>query len=388
MRNYKLSNHYAFSWRPATLLLLVLALIIFIVVAIHHYREAVARREQDARNRPIPIVAATALVRNVPVYISALGTVTPTYSVTVRTQINGQLLRVLFREGQMVKIGELLAEIDPRPYLAQQTEFEGQLARDQALLANAKIDLKRYKKLYPLGSVSQQTYDTQIALVKQLEGTVKLDEGQLQAVKVNLIYCRITSPINGRVGLRLVDPGNFVQTTDTNGLIVINTINPITVIFPIPEDNVPEVIESMNKGKPLLTQAYNRTQNKLLAVGTLLTIDNQIDTTTGTVKLRAQFQNDKYMLFPDQFVNIQLLVNTLPHATVIPTAAVQHGAQGTFVYMLNQNHTVSIKPVKVSVVSGDYITVVKGVLPGQFVVVEGAEKLTEGARVNVRAIEK
>jgi len=369
-------------------LLLVLALIIFIVVAIHHYREAVARREQDARNRPIPIVAATALVRNVPVYISALGTVTPTYSVTVRTQINGQLLRVLFREGQMVKTGELLAEIDPRPYLAQQTEFEGQLARDQALLANAKIDLKRYKKLYPLGSVSQQTYDTQIALVKQLEGTVKLDEGQLQAVKVNLIYCRITSPINGRVGLRLVDPGNFVQTTDTNGLIVINTINPITVIFPIPEDNVPEVIESMNKGKPLLTQAYNRTQNKLLAVGTLLTIDNQIDTTTGTVKLRAQFQNDKYMLFPDQFVNIQLLVNTLPHATVIPTAAVQHGAQGTFVYMLNQNHTVSIKPVKVSVVSGDYITVVKGVLPGQFVVVEGAEKLTEGARVNVRAIEK
>jgi multidrug efflux system membrane fusion protein len=357
-------------------------------VAIHHYREAVARREQDARNRPIPIVAAAASVRNVPVYISALGTVTPTYSVTVRTQINGQLLRVLFREGQMVKTGELLAEIDPRPYLAQQTEFEGQLARDQALLANAKIDLKRYKKLYPLGSVSQQTYDTQIALVKQLEGTVKLDEGQLQAVKVNLIYCRITSPINGRVGLRLVDPGNFVQTTDTNGLIVINTINPITVIFPIPEDNVPEVIESMNKGKPLLTQAYNRTQNKLLAVGTLLTIDNQIDTTTGTVKLRAQFQNDKYMLFPDQFVNIQLLVNTLPHATIIPAAAVQHGAQGTFVYMLNQNHTVSVKPVKVSVVSGDYITVVKGVLPGQFVVVEGAEKLTEGARVNVRIIEK
>jgi multidrug efflux system membrane fusion protein len=330
----------------------------------------------------LPVVTAVAQSKDMPIYLSALGTVTPTYTVTVRTQINGQLLRVLFREGQLVKAGDLLAEIDPRPYQAQLIQYEGQLLRDQALLDNAKLDLKRYKTLWKQDSVAKQVLDTQVALVKQYEGTVKIDQGLLDSTKLNLKYCNITSPIDGRVGLRLVDPGNFVQTSDATGLAVIDMQHPITVVFTLPEDTVPDVVEQVNAGKILIVNLFDRAQNKKLATGRLLTMDNQIDPTTGTVKLKATFENKQNTLFPNQFVNVQLWVKTLQHATVVPTAAIQPGAQGSFVYLLGgeKQDTVSIKPVVVGVTVGD-LTSVTGLSVGQSVVVEGADKLTDGATV-------
>ncbi len=330
---------------------------------------------------PIPVVTANAQSKDVPVYLTELGSVTPTYSVTVKTQINGYLLRVLFTEGQMVKAGDLLAEIDPRLYEAQLIQYEGQMLRDSALLANAQVDLKRYQNLWKQDSVAKQTLDTQVSLVQQYEGLVKIDQGLIDTTQLNLAYCKIKSPIDGRVGLRLVDPGNYVQTSDTTGLAVINTINPITVIFSIPEDSVPAVTAKINAGNILTVEAYDRQQTKLLATGKLLTIDNQIDPTTGTVKLRAQFANENNALFPDQFVNVKLLVNTLVNATLVPTAALQYGAKNTFVYLVNKNKTVSVTPVMVGVTNGNDSVITSGLLPGQTVVVEGADKLTDGATI-------
>lgn len=328
-----------------------------------------------------PVIPAVAKSSNVPVYITALGSVTPTYTVTVRTQVNGQLMTVLFREGQMVKKGDLLAEIDQRPFLAQLTEYQGQLIRDTALYENAKIDLKRYQTLWKQDSIAQQQFATQQSLVRQYEGAMKTDEGLIQTTQVNLIYCHITSPIDGRIGLRLVDPGNFVQTSDTNGIAIINMLNPITVVFTIPEDYIPDVLYKINANVPLTVEAFDRQQNRLLATGSLLTIDNQVDTSTGTVKLKAQFQNEKNMLFPNQFVNVRLLVKVLENATVVPTAAIQHSTKGTFVYRLNHDSTVTIKPVTVGVTTDDSTTVSNGVNPGDSVIVEGADKLVDGASV-------
>lgn len=336
----------------------------------------------------IPVVVAPVKTANVPVNLLALGSVVPTATITVRTRINGQLLQVLYKEGQMVKKDELLAEIDPRPYQAQLTQYEGQLLRDQALLANAELDLKRYQTLWRQDSVAKQTLDTQTALVKQYQGNVKADEGLIQATKVNLIYCEITSPVDGRVGLRLVDAGNLVQTTDTTGIAVVTALNPITVIFALPEDNIPEILEQINAGQTLTVKAYDRQQNKILAIGKLLTIDNQIDPTTGTVKLRAQFDNEKNTLFPNQFVNAELLVKILPNATIVPTAAIQHGTPDSFVYVLKTDNTVTVRPVEVGVVWGEYTVIKKGVLPRQIVIVEGADKLREGARVSIAQAEQ
>lgn len=357
---------------------IIVLVILILIIIIQHFPFGKHKKAAPA----IPVVVSAVRLADVPVYLSELGAVTPTYTVTVKTQINGQLLRVLYKEGQMVKKGELLAEIDPRPYQAQLTQYEGQLLRDQALLANAQTDLKRYQTLWRQDSVAKQTLDTQVSTVQQYEGAVKFDEGQIQAVKVNLIYCEITSPVDGRVGLRLVDPGNYVQTSDTTGLAVIATLKPITVIFSIPEDNVPDVLEQINAGQVLTVKAYDRQQNKLLATGKLLTIDNQIDPTTGTVKLRAQFENENNTLFPSQFVNAGLLVKTLHHVAVVPTAAVQHGVQNNFVFLVNPDHTVSMKVVSTGVTSGEYTVINSGLAPGQSVVVEGADKLTEGATVS------
>lgn len=332
--------------------------------------------------KPTLVVLGTAIKSNIPVFVPALGTVTATNAVTVRTQINGQLLKVYFREGQDVNSGDLLAEIDARPYQAQLLQYEGQLARDQALLANAEIDLKRYKKLYPEG-VSQQVYDTQKSLVIQYTGAVKYDLGQIEVIKVNLSYCRITSPIDGQIGLRLVDPGNFVQTSDVNGLAIINTINPITVIFSIPEDNVPAVLKKVALGKPLVVNAYDRNQNQLIESGELLTMDNQIDTTTGTVKLKALFKNYQRQLFPNQFVNIKLRLDTLYNVISVPTAAIQNGTQGTFIYLVNSNHTVTAKPVTVGITEGDKTVITHGIGENNQVVIEGADKLDDGAAITV-----
>ncbi len=357
-------------------LLIVLAILVFS----HQQNKVNANKASKIKSQ---VVLAGVKTTNVPVYLTAIGNVTPTYSVTVRTQINGILMNVFYREGQLVKQGDLLAQIDPRPYLAQLVQYEGQLKRDTALLANARIDLKRYQTLWRQNSISQQTLATQISLVQQDEGAVKTDQGLIQATKVNLIYTRITSPINGRIGLRLVDPGNFVQTSDTNGLLVINTLNPITVIFTLPEDNIPQVAKQVYDKQVLNVECYDRDLKTLLASGKLISLDNQVDPTTGTVKLRAQFANNNNRLFPSQFVNIKLLIKTLINASTVPTEAIQYSSQGPFIYVLNNNLTVSAKPVKVGAADGDRTSISSGLSIHDLVVIEGADKLTDGAKVKI-----
>lgn len=349
---------------------------LLIGVAHHFYVKAKHHVKKEGQ----PVVLAQAKTADVPVYLSALGTVTPTNSVTIKPQVSGELCKIYFKEGQEVKAGDLLAEIDSRPFEAQVLQFEGQLARDQALLANAQIDLKRYQTLYKLKSVSQQIFDTQKALVKQLEGTLKVDQGQLDNAKVNLGFCKITSPIDGRVGLKLIDEGNYVQSSTTTGIAVVNSLNPIKVSFSLPEDDVSQVAPLIYSGTPLTTKAYDRTQSQLLDTGVISSLDNQIDPTTGTVKLMAEFPNKNNTLFPNQFVNIKLLIKTLLQATIVPTAAIQQGVNGPFVYIANANNTVTLKSVTTGTTDGDN-TVVKELTPGQSVVVEGADKLTDGATI-------
>lgn len=353
---------------------------IFVLVLVKCYTLLTTHKQRKAN--AVPVVVATAQTKTVPVYLSALGAVTPLDSVTVRTQINGQLLQVLFREGQTVKKGDLLAEIDSRPLEAQLVQYQGQLIRDEALLANAKVDLARYVKLWKQNSIAEQVLATQRSLVKQDEGNVKVDQGLIQGIQVNLIYTRITSPVNGRTGLRLVDPGNYVQVTDTNGIVIVNTLDPITVVFSLPEDNIPQVMKQINN-KTLSVLAYSREQTQLLATGTLLTIDNQVDTTTGTIKLKAIFNNPQNQLFPNQFVNIQLQINTLANAIVVPTAAIQHGSQGNYVYKLNADSKVSFSKVTTGVDYDGHTVVVQGISSGEKVVVEGADNLADGMTVTV-----
>lgn len=354
---------------------------IIVVIVVIYFIHTSGNKKKPKR-QATTVVKAQATKSDVPVYITALGSVTPTYTVTVKTQINGTLLKVLYTEGQLVKAGDLLALIDERPFQAQLVQYQGQLIRDTALYKNALIDLKRYRTLWKQNSISQQTYATQQSLVKQYQGDIKIDEGLIQATQVNIVYCHIISPINGRIGLRLVDPGNFVQTSDTTGIAVVAMLNPITVVFSIAEDYIPDVWARMNEKSALVTEAYDRQQNKLLATGKLLTIDNQINTSTGTVNLKAQFQNEKNTLFPNQFVNVNLLVKTLHDATVVPTAAVQHTVNGTIVYVLNnKDMTVKVTPVIVGVTYGDKTTITGGIKPGDSIIVEGTDKLVDGAKV-------
>ena len=286
------------------------------------------------------------------VVVNALGTVTPIATVTVQTQINGQLMEVGFTEGQLVQKGDFLAQIDPRPYQLQEAQFEGQLAHDQGLLAQAQVDLARYQKLAEQNSIARQQYEDQIYIVQQYQGTVKLDQAQVDQQKLNVIYCRIMSPVTGRVGLRLVDPGNYVQTSNSTGLAVVTQLQPITVIFPIPEDDLPDIVPQLSAGAIFQVAAYDRANVKLLATGRVIALDSQIDTTTGTVKVRAQFDNPDYALFPNQFVNAQLLIKTLHDVVVVPTAAIQRGAPGTYVYVLNADSTVSVRPINIGPTDG------------------------------------
>jgi multidrug efflux system membrane fusion protein len=332
----------------------------------------------------IPVMAAAARTRDVGVYLYGLGSVTPLNTVTLRTRVDGELISVRFQEGQIVSRGELLAEIDPRPFEAQLTQFEGQLERDQALLDNARVDLKRFQVLVTTAAVPRQQLDTQESLVHQLEGTVKNDQGQIDATKVQLVYCRITSPIAGRVGLRLVDPGNIVHAADTGGLVIVTQLQPITVIFTIPEDSIPTVLEQLGRGVRLPVEAYDREQRRKLAEGALLTIDNQVDPTTGTVRLRAQFPNTDNRLFPSQFVNARLLIETRRGATVVPTAAIQQSPRGSFVYVVRPDQTVAVRPVSVGVTDGDDVSIERGLQAGEPVVVDGAERLRDGAAIERR----
>jgi multidrug efflux system membrane fusion protein len=284
-----------------------------------------------------------------------------------------------------VSSGDLLAKIDPRPFEAQLTQAEGQMARDQALLKNAQLDLQRFRTLWEKAAIAKQQLDTQEALVHQYEGAVKADQGQIDNVKLQLVYCRITAPISGRVGLRLVDPGNIVRASDPNGLVVITQLQPITVIFPIPEDNLPQVLSRLKTGEPLLVEVYDREMREKLAMGSLLTADNQIDPTTGTVRLKAIFPNQKNELFPNQFVNARLLVEVRRGATVVPSPAIQRGPQGTFVFLVNADQTATVRTVTVGEIQGGEASIKTGLSPGELIVVDGADRLREGTRVELKA---
>jgi multidrug efflux system membrane fusion protein len=344
---------------------------------------AKGRGGSDPNAKPLPVVAAPARKGNINVNIDALGTVSPRNMVVVHSRVDGQLMSVAFREGQDVKAGDLLAQIDPRPFQVQLTQATGQMARDQALLKNAQIDLARYQTLLAQDSISKQQVDTQAALVRQYQGTVESDQGAIDNAKLQITYARITAPISGRVGLRQVDPGNIVHASDSNGVVTITQIKPMTVIYPVPEDNVPRIVKRMQSGLEVAVESFDRSGKNKLATGRLLTLDNQIDTTTGTVKLRAEFPNQDAILFPNQFVNVRMAVETRQDVTLVPTAAIQRGAPGTFVFLVKQDQSVTMTPVKLGAVEGESTEVQSGLAPGNLVVVDGADKLRDGSKVEL-----
>ncbi len=329
---------------------------------------------------PTPVRAQAVIKGDFPIYFYGLGTVTATNTVTVRSRVDGQLMRLAFAEGQTVKAGDLLVEIDPRPYQAQLSQYEGQLMRDQALLRNAKQDLARYKVLLPQDSATPQQVDAQESLVRQYEGAIKVDQAQIDAVRLNLTYCRITAPISGRLGLKQVDVGNMVRASDSMGLVVITQVRPIMVLFTVTEAQLPRVLAGVKAGRTLTVEAWDRSRTQLLATGKLLTLDNLIDTSTGTIKLKAEFSNEDDSLFPNQFVNARILADTIKGAVLAPTPAVQRGNQGSYVYAVKDG-VVRLREVRTGDVSDDYTVILDGAQPGDVLVIDGLDRLRDGAPV-------
>jgi multidrug efflux system membrane fusion protein len=344
-------------------------------------RETAAAAAKTAAPPAVPVVTATARRGDIGVYYTGLGAITPLATVTIHTRVDGQLMSVRYKEGDMVNQGDLLVEIDDKPYQAALTQAEGQLVRDQALLENAKIDLARYQTLVPLKAIPEQQLATQQALVHQDEGVVKLDEGQIDAAKVNIGYTKISAPVGGRIGLRLVDAGNIVHAADTAGLLVITQMDPISVIFTISEDQLQVVLQKIAAGQKLEVDAYDRDSKNKLSQGSLTTLDNQIDPTTGTLKLRATFDNAKGTLYPNQFINARLLVQEKHGVTLVSTAAIQRNAQATYVYVVKPDSTVTVRQITLGTTEGDDSEVTAGLMPGEVVVMTGVDKLQEGTKV-------
>ena len=369
-------------WIGAGLLAILLA---FVVYETMHWSKPAPPTGRFAPGGLQSVGAATVALGNVREIVNALGTVTPLATVTVQTQINGQLTAVAFTEGQLVKKGDFLAQIDQRPYEILKEQYQGQLAHDEGLLAQAQMDLTRYQTLAQQNSIAKQQADDQIFIVQQYTGSVKQDQGLVDAQNLNIAYCHIVSPVTGRVGLRLVDPGNYVQTTASSGIAVVTQLQPITVIFSIPEDELPGIMPQLNAGGTLPVTVYDRANLHELAVGQVAAVDNQIDTTTGTVKVRAQFDNTDNKLFPNQFVNARLLVTTLTNVVTVPTSAIQRGSPGAYVYVINPDNTVSVRQIVTSVVDGDFTAVNSGLTAGERVVIDGTDRLRDGLHVIVAA---
>jgi multidrug efflux system membrane fusion protein len=357
----------------------LLALTVWVVIS--RANGAQAARTRSAAVREIPVVGETARIGDLGVFVTGLGTVTPVSTVTVRSRVDGQLVSVAFQEGQIVRSGDLLAEIDPRPFQVQLQQAEGQLAKDEASLKNARLDLERFRSLLDDGLISRQQLDAQVAAVNQDEGAVQSDKAQIEGARLNLTYSRIKAPISGRVGLRLVDPGNMVHASDASGLVVITQLQPITVVFTIPADRLPAVLAKSKGGRGLVVEAWDRDLEHRLSTGAVLAVDNQIDPSTGTIRIKALFRNEDLKLFPNQFVNARLLVDTLHGVTLVPTAALQRSPQAMYVYAVTPEKTVAMRSVEVLHTEGDQTAVGSGVQAGEVVVVDGIEKLQPGAKV-------
>lgn len=371
------------------LIVLLLAVVVGGVYWYFHSRPAQANgvgaatsNGADNPDGPVPVVVATAHRGDLPIYFNGLGTVTAFNTVTVRSRVDGQIVKINFTEGQYVKQGDALIEIDPRPYQVQLEQAEGQLAKDQAQLKDVQVDYDRYKLLLKEGVIPQQQLDTQAAQVGTYEGAIKADLATIDNAKLQITYSHITAPISGRVGLRLVDMGNIVHATDTNGLLVITQLQPISVLFSLPQDQLPQVLARMRSDKQLAVEAYDRDNTGKIATGKLLTIDNQIDTTTGTYKLKAVFDNRNNELFPNQFVNVHLLVDTKRNVVLVPTTAVLRGPQGTYVFGVNAKNAVAVKTVKVADTTGNVAGIASGLTDGDVVVVDGQDKLKDGSLVD------